>query len=337
MQSIQRVYSEVLPDNFAHRIWRYFQRGQSSTCGLYLFGGVGRGKTRLMDLLCHCLPADLWLREHFHRFMRGVHGQLRELSGRADPLASVAERIAERARVLCLDEFLVLDIGDAMILKRLLQALFDNDVVLVTTSNIAPHDLYRDGLQRPRFLPAIKLLCEQCEVHHMAAGEDYRLRVLAGVSLYHSPLDECAEQALAERFQGISPGGPHADQPGASVELNGRQIALRRAGDDVMWFDFAALCDGPRSQHDYLELAQECHTVFLSGVPRLDAASDDQARRFVNLVDVLYDSRVNLVLSAAVQLGDLYVGERLAAEFERTRSRLVEMRSREYLAQGRQG
>ena len=336
VQRLQRIHSALLPANRWQRLWRRLSGHQLPVRGLYLWGGVGRGKTRLMDLLCQCLAADTWRREHFHRFMRDIPRQLEELSGQADPLAVVAARIAERSQLLCLDEFLVLDIGDAMILKRLLQALFENGIVLVTTANIEPQELYRDGLQRQRFLPAIELLCEHCEIHHMAAGEDYRLQALAGLPLYYSPLDDRAERALAEHFQNIA-GTLGADQADASIELNGRQIALRRVADDVIWFDFVALCDGPRSQNDYLELAQEYHTVLLSGVPCLAADCEDQTRRFINLVDVLYDSRINLVLSAAVVLEDLYKAERLAGEFERTRSRLVEMRSREYLAQGRRG
>ena len=283
VRSLQRVHSALLPGNALLRLWLRLWRRQTTVRGLYLWGGVGRGKTRLMDLFCQCLPASAWRREHFHRFMRDIHQQLGELSGQADPLAAVAERISAQVWVLCLDEFLVLDIGDAMILKRLLQALFANGTVLVTTSNIEPRELYRDGLQRERFLPAIELLCEHCEVHHLAAGADYRLQALADVPLYHSPLDERAERALAERFQSVAPSGPREDQAGATIAVNGRQIAVRRAADDVIWFDFEALCDGPRSQHDYLELAREYHTVFLSGVPRLEAGREDQARALCQL------------------------------------------------------
>ena len=323
--------------------------------GLYLWGGVGRGKTYLMDLFCECLPGTAKLRLHFHRFMLRVHGELARLKGAANPLDKVADGMRAEASVICFDEFFVSDIGDAMILGELLNALFERRVTLVATSNVAPGRLYENGLQRRRFLPAIERIEAHMDVLRIAAGEDYRLRALGDAGTYQWPLSPLAQARLAECFQAFSPAAtatgdagepatglhapaadgvaamPGAARDGAALEVNGRRIQTRRRGPGVAWFDFAELCEGPRSAHDYVELAKEFHAVVLSGVPVFDGRDDGAARRFVSLIDEFYDRNVKLALSAAAAPEALYRGERLAQEFQRTQSRLNEMRSRAYL------
>ena len=296
--------------------------------GLYLWGGVGRGKTFLMDLF-HAHAAVPSHREHFHRFMKDVHGRLRGLRDVEDPLARVAGDLASRTRVVCLDELFVGDIADAMILGGLFEGLFALGVTLVCTSNAPPRDLYRDGLQRQRFLPAIALLERHTEVVAVDAGHDYRLRQLERAPLYLSTRTDDAEARLLERFEAIA---GTAGEAGGSIEIEGRAIATRRRSADVAWFDFVSICDGPRSPADYIEIARDYHTVLVSAVPRFDAALDDAARRFIALVDEFYDRGVKLVLSADVPVPELYAGERLAFEFERTKSRLAEMQTHAYLA-----
>lgn len=309
------------------RSWRRFLLRRRAPTGLYLWGGVGRGKTYLMDLFFECLPFEEKLRMHFHRFMRRVHGELKALERVANPLTHVADRMAKEGRVLCFDEFFVSDIGDAMILGELLGALFDRGVTVVATSNVEPSRLYENGLQRRRFLPAIERIESHMEVLRIVDGVDYRLRVLAAADTYLHPGSDETENRLAESFAALA---PHAEM-GVSIEVNGRRIPTTGAGDGAAWFDFSDLCDGPRSANDYIEISREFHTVLVSGVPRFDADSEDVARRFVALVDEFYDRGVNLVLSASCEIGSLYRGQRLHVEFERTRSRLREMRSAEYL------
>lgn len=297
--------------------------------GLYLWGGVGRGKTWLMDQFVACLPEAMVRRQHFHRFMHWVHEALSEHRDEADPLASIADRVADDCCVICFDEFHVSDIADAMLLGRLFTALFERGVTLVATSNMAPEDLYRDGLQRARFLPAIAEIERHCEVLHVDGGVDYRLRVLERAEIYHSPSDAQAERNLERWFLDIN-GSPGERDRG--LRVNGRPIGARRRGDGIAWFGFAALCDGPRSAEDYIELARTHHTVLLSGVPVLDRDREDEARRFISMVDEFYDRSVKLIVAADAPLEDLYQGRRLSFEFERTRSRLLEMRSHDYLA-----
>ena len=300
----------------------------SAPPGLYLWGEVGRGKTFLMDLFAASLPHGLALRRHFHDFMGDVHAELRRLGERQDPLIDVAADIARRCRVLCLDEFLVEDIADAMILAGLLQALFARGVVLVTTSNTAPANLYRDGLQRARFLPAIALIEQRCHVQQLVSPHDWRLRALQQAPIYQTPLGAAAEHALARIFADYAQG---EIVEGGNIEVEGRPIAVRRRAGNIAWFDFDALCDGPRAVADYIALAQRYPAVMISGVPQFTPDSDDPAKRFVRLVDAFYDRRVKLVLSAATSAVDLYDGQRLRAEFARTASRLIEMQSRDYL------
>ncbi len=336
VEHLQRLYDELVavelaaPPGVVRRLLSRFGRERNEPVrGLYFWGGVGRGKTYLMDLFYESLPFPRKLRSHFHRFMQRVHHELRELAGEKNPLDLVARKIADEARVICFDEFFVTDITDAMILGTLFERLFGHGVTLVATSNIVPENLYRDGLQRARFLPAIALLQRHTQVLNVDGGTDYRLRTLEQAELYHSPLDAAADESLRRSFEALAPEPGRADQ---QIEIEGRMLRARCVAEDVIWFDFAELCDGPRSQNDYIELAREYHAVLVGNVPQLGAGRDDQARRFINLVDEFYDRNVKLVLAAAVPLAGLYAGGRLAFEFERTRSRLLEMQSHDYLA-----
>lgn len=297
--------------------------------GLYFWGGVGRGKTYLMDVFFDCLPFENKMRSHFHRFMQFVHGELKTLEGSKNPLDIVAARIARQARVICFDEFFVSDITDAMILGGLFEKLFDLGVTLVATSNIIPDELYKNGLQRQRFLPAIEQLKKHCEVLNIDGGVDYRLRALEQAELYYFPLGDGADASLMKSLLSLA---PDELMEHGLVNINNRQLQSRYEADDVVWFEFDELCDGPRSQNDYIELARIYHAVIMSNVPQLDAGKEDQARRFINLVDEFYDRNVKLVISAQVAIADLYTGSRLRFEFERTQSRLLEMQSHEYLA-----
>ena len=327
-EALIRPAATQKPSLFA-RLLNQRPQAPEPTRGLYFWGGVGRGKTFLMDLFFEELPFDEKLRLHFHRFMRRVHQQLTELQGTRDPLQTIAGRFADEARVLCFDEFFVSDITDAMILANLLDALFARGLVLVATSNVAPVDLYKNGLQRSKFLPAIDLLEQHTHVVNVDGGTDHRLRALQAAEIYHSPLDSAADNNLRAAFVAVCPDAGH---DGGSLEVEGRTIYTRMAGDGVAWFDFLALCDGPRSQNDYIELARIFQTILVSAVPQLDAKREDQARRFISLVDEFYDHNVKLILSAAVPLGSLYTGTRLPFEWARTDSRLREMQSGEYLA-----
>lgn len=297
--------------------------------GLYFWGGVGRGKTYLVDTFYESLPFSDKLRTHFHRFMQRVHNELEHYKGQKNPLTLIAAKFAAEARVICFDEFFVKDITDAMILANLLDALFERGVVLVATSNIVPDQLYRDGLQRARFLPAIDLIKRHCQVVNVDSGVDYRLRALQRAEIFHAPLDAAAEQELARSFREIA---GHAGEGDITLEINHRLLKARRLHDDVVWFEFRELCDGPRSQNDYIELAREFHTVLVANVPRMGAGQDDQIRRFINMVDEFYDRGVKLLMSAEVSAEQLYAGGRLEFEFQRTLSRLQEMQSHEYLA-----
>ena len=298
--------------------------------GLYLWGAVGRGKTMLMDQFVASLPQGVALRVHFHRFMLDVQARLRALGDVRDPLQRVAADIAARARVLCLDEFMVTDIGDAMILHGLLRALFDRGVALVATSNTPPRDLYRDGLQRERFLPAIALLDEHCEVMELASPRDWRLRALTRAPVYLTPDDARAENALERLFGELAQGPIQRDVP---LEINDRMFRVRRTSAQAAWFDFAAVCDGPYGSADYIELAQTYAAILISGVPQFTPFNEDAAQRFVHLIDELYDRRVKLAATAQVPVVELYDGKRLRMDFARIESRLIEMQSREYLSE----
>ncbi|KPF49167.1 ATPase [beta proteobacterium AAP121] len=299
--------------------------------GVYMYGGVGRGKSFLMDCFFQAVPLQRKTRLHFHEFMREVHRELQDLKGMADPLDELGARIARRFRLICFDEFHVADVTDAMILHRLLAALFANRVSIVTTSNFHPDGLYPNGLHRDRILPAIELLKQQLEVVNVDAGTDYRQQTLARIDMLHCPLGPEAEAAMERAFEQLAEARDEA--PVMSIEH--REIrAVRRAGG-VVWFDFRTLCGGPRSQNDYLEIASRFHTVLLSNVPLMPPRLASEARRFTWLVDVLYDRRVKLVMSCAVPPEQLYTEGPLAHEFPRTVSRLHEMQSAEFLALAR--
>lgn len=297
--------------------------------GLYMWGGVGRGKTHLMDAFFESLPFAYKQRTHFHRFMLEVHERRRHFSHKRDPLKLVALEISHQVRVLCFDEFYVSDIADAMILGKLTEYLFDEGVTLVATSNCAPDELYKDGLQRQNFLPAIARLKQNLAVLNVDGGVDYRLRTLTRVQLY---LDHCEaedEARLAQWFGELAP-EPGVEQP--TLQIQGRPVRARRRADGVVWFDFVDICDGARAAADYIEIAHEYHTVLLSRVPQLTVDNEDAARRFINLVDEFYDSGVKLLIAANVPQEQLYAGRKLRFEFKRTQSRLREMQSQEYLA-----
>jgi cell division protein ZapE len=299
--------------------------------GVYLFGGVGRGKSFLMDCFYQSLPLTRKTRLHFHEFMREVHRELQELKGTADPLDELGRRMARRFRLICFDEFHIADVTDAMILHRLLQALFINRVSIVTTSNFEPDALYPNGLHRDRILPAIALLKEHLQVLNVDAGTDYRQRTLSQVDMYLCPIDEGVHAKFNRAFEQLA---ETKDEPPV-LNIEHRSVpALRRAGG-VVWFDFSTLCGGPRSQNDYLEMAARFHTVLLSGVPQMSPRMASEARRFTWLVDVLYDRRVKLILSAHVQPEALYTEGPMAHEFPRTVSRLREMQSAEFLSLAR--
>ncbi len=330
VEHLQRLYDELMASRKDNRVFSRLLRRHHKPCrGLYFWGGVGRGKTYLMDTFFESLPFEKKMRLHFHRFMRRVHQEIRSLKEQENPLEIVADRLAKETRVLCFDEFFVSDIADAMILGSLMEKLFARGVSLVATSNIVPDRLYENGLQRERFLPAIAVLKAHVDVLNVDGGTDYRLRTLEQAELYHCPLDASADATLAQSFAALTP-VPASDN--VALEVEGRTITARKVADGVAWFDFAALCDGPRSQNDYIELACEYHTVLLSNIPALHKGIDDQVRRFINLVDEFYDRNVKLVISAEKPLESLYSGGRLTFEFQRTQSRLLEMQSHEYLA-----
>jgi cell division protein ZapE len=338
VQHLQTLYENLVADWQAQKssaLNGFFKKvfgGSSKPMirGLYFWGGVGRGKTYLMDNFFESLPFQQKMRMHFHRFMRRVHSELKQLDGQKNPLQKVADIIAAETKVICFDEFFVSDITDAMILGMLMSELFERGVVLVATSNIVPDGLYKDGLQRARFLPAIELLKKHTYVINVDGGVDYRLRALEQSELYHYPLDAQADLSLQKSFRSLL-SSPSEEKLNQVLIVEGREIHTRFSAEGIVWFDFEAICDGPRSQNDYIELSKEYHSVFISNVPALGRSNDDQARRFVNLVDEFYDRHVKLVLSAAMPLVELYSDGKLNFEFQRTVSRLLEMQSHEYL------
>ena len=332
LAAFDRIHAALLapPPGRLQRLRTRWAGKPDAVRGLYLWGPVGRGKTMLMDRFVASLPARIAQRVHFHRFMLDVHAGLRALGEVRDPLLRVAADIAARARVLCLDEFMVTDIGDAMILGGLLGALFDRGVTLVATSNTPPRDLYKEGLQRERFLPAIDLLGAHCEVLELVSPHDWRLRALTRAPVYLTPDDAHAEMALARLFVELAQGPV---QENAALNINDRTFRVRRVCAQAAWFDFAALCDGPYGSADYIELARTYPAILISGLPQFTPFNEDAAQRFVHLIDELYDRRVKLAVTAQAPTVELYDGKRLRLEFARTASRLIEMQSREYLAE----
>jgi cell division protein ZapE len=336
---LQQLQGEIERNQSAfHRLLRSLglSPGNRSNAprGVYLWGDVGRGKTFLMDMFYASLNTSRKQRKHFHRMMSDIHARLKSLHDLEDPLDHVAEEISRDTSVLCFDEFFVSDIGDAMLLARLLEGLFRRGVTLVATSNVRPADLYKKGLQRERFLPAIALLESHTRIEHVDDGADYRLRRLQDVGTYLTPADSVADAKL-ERFFRDCAASAGIDDP--TLDILGRPVIARRCAADIAWFEFSALCDGPRSAQDYIELARRFQTVIVSQIPVLTPDDDDATRRFISLVDEFYDRRVKLMVSAAAPVGRLYLGRELAFEFRRTASRLTEMQSAEYQHEAHRG
>jgi cell division protein ZapE len=331
----QELYESLIANarnstSFSARIWRKLLGKPSGPCkGIYFWGGVGTGKTCVVDNFFESLPFDEKLRIHFHRFMQRIHGELKELKNVKDPLQIVASNLAERTRVVCFDEFQVNDITDAMLLSGLLSALFERDIVLVTTSNQHPDSLYHDGLQRPRFLPAIELLKRHTRVINLDSGIDYRLKYLDTAEIYHYPLDDRAKEMMLTNFTHIA---PNEGVINSTIEIENRKIQTIGLADGVVWFDFVKICGGPRGPADYIEIARQFQTVLIANVPCMGVDEENEAKRFITLVDEFYDRNVKLIITAEAGPEHLYRGKRLEFDFKRTQSRLVEMQSHQYLA-----
>jgi cell division protein ZapE len=328
LEILQGVYEDLIAlERLEASLIRLLARKQTVQ-GVYLWGGVGRGKSFLMDSFFNCAPVARKKRIHFHRFMQEIHRALNTHQGKEDPLAIIAREIAKETRLICLDEFHVTDITDAMLMRRLLEGLFEHGVVLVTTSNQHPDNLYKDGLQRSQFLPAIDLIKRNLRIVNVDGGTDYRLRELERAGVYH--MGEDANAHLEQAFVGIA---RHESADASALEIEGRVIRARRHARGVAWFDFRELCDGPRGKADYIELSRRYHTVLLSGIPVFKIDEADVVRRFTWLVDEFYDRRVKLIVSAAVPPAELYAWAEGGDQFERTISRLIEMQTHDYLSE----
>ncbi len=334
VDALQRLYDELLSDttaemSFIRRLLGYFNiRHAEPVKGLYIWGGVGRGKTWLMNLFYESLPFENKCRLHFHHFMLEVHEQLAGLHKLKNPLTAIAGDFAKKYRVLCLDEFIVTNITDAMLLSGLLEALVKNGVTLVATSNRIPDDLYKNGLQRDRFLPAIDLIKRHTRDTHIDGDTDHRIALLEQSDIYYSPVtaDTCVK--LRKRMESLAPCAVSCDHV---LSIHKRPVQTLMHADEIAWFEFDALCDAPRAAPDYIELAHDYHTIIVSNVPVMDENTDDKARRFIYLIDELYDRNVKLIISADAEPEKLYTGNMLKFAFNRTSSRLIEMRSKEYL------
>ncbi len=331
VSELQRIYLELITQN-KPRSHVFGQLMQSISVkkpvkGLYVFGNVGAGKTFLIDIFYHCYPLKK-LRLHFHQFMQRMHDELTRLQGRKNPIDEVAKNLSKETTVLCFDEFFVDDVVDAMILSKLLQALFKYGICLVTTSNISPDNLYKDGLQRERFLPAIHLLRDHTAIMHLHSEHDYRLEHLAKEGVYFTPLDASAEKHMEKSFRHFSNNQPDDSQP---LILFDRKIIIRKQAGGVIWFDFMDLCDIPRSQKDYLELTKNYHTILISNIPAITSDQNNLITAFINLIDVLYDAGTQLVVSAETDIDSLYLEGRMKNTFKRITSRLKEMQSRFYM------
>ncbi|MFT4653589.1 MAG: cell division protein ZapE [Kangiellaceae bacterium] len=336
VKELQRLYDELTQPK-KKRTWRVtfkatFGRNmiKPTIQGIYFWGGVGRGKTYLVDTFYECLPFENKMRVHFHRFMQRVHQELRLLDKQEDPLKIIAKKLAKETRIICFDEFFVSDITDAMILGTLIQELFAHGIVLVATSNIEPNGLYKNGLQRSRFLPVIDLINQHTRVINVDSGNDYRMRTLEQAEIYHFPLDKAAQRNLDNYFSKLTSQRHDINVP---VDIEGRKILAMKKSEGVIMFEFLALCDGPRSQTDYIEISREYQTVFLANVRQMDETKDDIARRFIAMVDEFYERKVKLIISAEVDMEYLYINGRLSFEFQRCLSRLQEMQSHDYLSQ----
>jgi cell division protein ZapE len=332
IRHLERLRAELVEAAAAplgKRLLRGLTSNGASPKGVYLWGGVGRGKTWIMDLFYASLTVAAKRRTHFYRFMQEVHADLKRLKGMQSPLDGVADKIAKKARVICFDELFVSDIADAMILAGLFGALMKRGVALVFTSNVKPKDLYKNGLQRDRFLPTIALIEKNSDVVAVDGGVDYRLRQLTAAPIYLASAGADTLKKLEELFDDLS---DEDVESGGDVSVNGRKIKVVRESENVIWFEFSALCEGPRSPADYVAIASEYQSVMIANVPVFGTDSDNAARRFISAVDEFYDRGVNVILSAAAPPAELYKGEKLKFEFQRTASRLTEMQSTEYLA-----
>ncbi len=332
VESLQRVYQDLsisAPNGWRKSLFHLLGKPLTPPRGAYLWGDVGRGKTFLMDLFYETLPFEDKLRKHFHRFMGYVHENLKERSDQPNPLQRTANKLAKQTRIICLDELFITDIADAMILGNLFSALFDRGVALVATSNVKPNHLYQNGLQRQQFLPAIEMIMKHMQLVHVDGNLDYRLQVLEQANVYQSHAGEAADRELAKHFEATA---TNEEKKIATISVLGRTIPARRVADGVIWFDFSQICDGPRNYSDYIEISRCYQTVLVSNVPQFNSKLENQARRFISLVDEFYDRRVKLMLSASVSISALYQGNRLKLEFKRTTSRLEEMQSLDYLS-----
>lgn len=336
VKELQRLYDELTQPK-KKRTWRVtlkatFGGGMHtpSIQGIYFWGGVGRGKTYLVDTFYECLPFENKMRVHFHRFMQRVHQELKQLNNQEDPLKVIARKLAKETSIICFDEFFVSDITDAMILGTLIQELFSQGIVLVATSNIEPDGLYKNGLQRARFLPAIDLINQHTRVVNVDSGTDYRMRTLEQAEIYHFPLDKAAQENLDGYFEKLT---PDKYESNTTIDIEGRKIQVMKKAEGVVMVEFLSLCDGPRSQTDYIEMSREYQTVLLANVRQMDETKDDIARRFIAMVDEFYERKVKLIISAEVDMEMLYISGRLSFEFQRCLSRLQEMQSRDYLSE----
>ncbi|WP_284202464.1 cell division protein ZapE [Psychromonas marina] len=336
VQYLQRLFVDIenrpttvnQPTGLFSRLFKREPEKQANIKGLYFYGGVGRGKTYLMDLFFHSLKTERKSRLHFHHFMLRVHKELTLLAGEKNPLIHIAKKFASETDLICFDEFFVDDITDAMILGGMFEALFAEGVVLVATSNIHPKDLYKNGLQRVRFLPAIALITEHCEIYNLDGGKDYRLDRLTEAEIYHFPLDNEATSLMSHTFENLANGEKFYNQ---DLSINGRAIQTSAYSVDTLLIDCVSLCDGPRAVADYIELAIVYRTILLANVPQMNIQNNDMARRFIAMVDEFYNHHVVLIISAEVDVYSLYAGHKLAFEFQRCISRLLEMQSKEYL------
>ncbi len=327
MQHLQRVYVDIVSEHHKRQGFFSFLQKTHLIKGLYLWGGVGIGKTFMMDCFYNCIPFSEKLRMHFYQFMQLVHQELKKHQGEKDPLNLIAKDLAKQTMLVCFDEFFVSDITDAMLLGRLFKALFTQNVCLVTTSNVQPDDLYKNGLQREQFLPAIAMLKQNTTVVHIPTSIDYRLRHLKEAGVFYTPLDEVARVNMEKSFAALAANQPISTQP---IIIHGREIKIKKSAGKTVWFDFSELCTVPRSQNDYLMIAEQYDTVFVSDIPTIPANAKDTIYLFISMVDVFYDARVRLVISAAEPVADLYSRGYMTLEYARTHSRLLEMQSTDY-------
>ncbi len=331
MEKLQRIYFDLLIEHKRRQGVLSFFRQPKLIKGLYLWGGVGIGKTFMMDCFYNCLPFQEKMRMHFHQFMKSVHQQLKKYQGKKEPLQLIADDIARQTLLLCFDELFVSDITDAMLLGHLFRALFKRGVCLVTTSNTKPDDLYKNGLQREQFIPAIEMLKTNTTVLHIPTSIDYRLRHLKEAGVFYSPLDDVARDKMEKSFNALIGDNSVSTDP---INILGRSVKIKKQSGKIVWFDFDEICKVPRSQNDYLAIAEKFDTVFISDIPAIPSSAKDTICLFISMVDVFYDARVRLVLSSAEPVGEIYSRGYMILEYTRTHSRLLEMQSTDYFLAG---